>query len=191
MTEDTMLRQVRRLSWPFMILLTIVLALVVLVQVPEIVAILFFFHTGDAWHAAVSASAGGIGLSVWGANQPPGVALDSLSLGQRSALALLAALCTTCGGLAIFHLRQLFALYSRGEVFAAANIGHIKQFGLWLVASGVMINVADRLFPMITGEPSHGFANAVMAVVYGGMTWVVARVMELGRQADVERREFI
>ena len=54
-----------------------------------------------------------------------------------------------------------------------------------------MINVADRLFPMITGEPSHGFANAVMGVVYGGMIWVIARVMELGRQADQERREFI
>ncbi len=30
-----------------------------------------------------------------------------------------------------------------------------------------------------------------MAVVYGGMTWVVARVMELGRQADQERKEFV
>ena len=54
-----------------------------------------------------------------------------------------------------------------------------------------MINVADRLFPMITGQPTHGFANAAMALVYGGMTWVVARVMELGRQADVERNEFV
>ena len=31
----------------------------------------------------------------------------------------------------------------------------------------------------------------VPAVVYGAMTWVVAHVMDLGRQADVERQEFI
>ncbi len=190
MTDDDALRPVRRLSRPFMILLSIALGLVVLVQVPEILAILFF-PGGDAWHASVDSSAAGIGLSIWGKDQPPGVALESLSFGQRSALALLAALCATGSGLALFHLRQLFALYSRGEVFSRGNVSHIKGFGLWLALAALMINVADRLFPMITGEPSHGFANAVMGVVYGGMIWVIARVMELGRQADQERREFI
>ena len=190
MNDDDALRPVRRLSRPFMILLTIALGLVVLVQVPEILAILFF-HGGDAWHASVGSSAAGIGLSIWGKDQPPGVALETLSFGQRAALALLAALCATCSGLALFHLRQLFALYSRGEVFAEANIRHIKRFGLWLAVAAIMINVADRLFPMITGQPSHGFANAAMGIVYGGMTYVVARVMELARQADLERREFI
>ena len=190
MTNENTLRQLRRLSQPFVILLSIALGLVVLVQVPEIVAILFF-RGGDALHASVGSSEGGIGLSIWGKDQPPGVALESLSFGQRSALALLAALCATCGGLALLHLRQLFALYAKGVVFAEGNIRHIKRFGLWLAAGAIMINVADRLFPMITGQPSHGFANAAMAVVYGGMTWVVARVMELGRQADQERKEFV
>ncbi len=188
--EDQALHQVRRISRPIMILLSIALGLVLLVQVPEIVAILLF-RGGDAWHAAVGSSASGIGLSIWGKDQPPGIALDSLSFGQRSALAVLAALCAACSGLALFHLRQLFALYARGETFAAANIRHLKRFALWLVASGIMVNVADHLFPTITGQPTHGFANAAMAVVYGAMTWVVAHVMDLGRQADVERKEFI
>ncbi len=188
--NDNSLRQLRRLSLPFMVLLSIALGLVVLVQVPEILAILFL-HGGGAFHAAVGSSAGGIGLSIWGRDQPPGVALESLSFGRRSALALLAALCTTFGGLALFHLRQLFSLYSKGVVFAEGNIRHIKRFGVWLAVAAIMINVADRLFPMITGEPSHGFANAAMGVVYGGMTYVIARVMELGRQADQERSEFV
>ena len=105
--------------------------------------------------------------------------------------ALLAALSAVCGVLALFHLRQLFALYARGEVFGEGNIGHLKRFGLWLAATGVVVNVADPLFPTITGEPARGFSNAVMALVYGGMTYVVARVMELGRQADAERKEFV
>ena len=187
---DKSLTQVRRLSRPIMILLSIALGLIVLVNVPEIVAMLAF-HESAARHASVGASEGGIDLSFWGKGQPRGVALDSLSFGQRSEVALLAALCAACHGLVVFHLRQLFALYARGEIFVAANIHHIKRFGLWLAASGIMINVADRLFHTITGQPAHGFANAAMAVVYGAMTWVVARVMELGRQADLERNEFI
>ena len=190
MTNDHSLRQLRRLSQPFVILLSIALGLVVLVQVPEIVAILFF-HSGGDFHAAVASSANGIGLSIWGKDPPPGVALESLSFGQRSALALLAALCAACGGLALFHLRQLFALYARGVVFADDNIRHIKRFGVWLALAAIAINASGWLFHMVTGEPSHGAANAAMAVVYGGMTYVVARVMELGRQADQERKEFI
>jgi Protein of unknown function (DUF2975) len=189
MTDEIALRQIRRLSFPIMIVLSIVLGLVVLVQVPEIVAILFFFHGGGSWHASVAASGTGIGFSMPG--HASDVMLEQLSLAQRSGVALLAALCAACGGLAVFHLRQLFSLYARGETFAAANIHHIKRFGLWLAASGIMTNVADRLFPVITVQPAHGFSNAAMAVVFGAMTWVVARVMELGRQADVERKEFV
>ncbi len=189
--NDNSLRRLRRLSLPFMILLSIALGLVVLVQVPEIVAILFFFHGGDAFHAAVGSSADGIGLSIWGKDQPPGVALESLSFAQRSILALLAGLCAASGGLALFHLRQLFALYSRGVVFAAENVRHIKHFGLWLVVAAIVVNVSGRVFQIVTGEPAHGTANAAMALVYGGMTFVVARVMELGRQADQERNEFV
>jgi hypothetical protein len=190
MTDETALRQLRRLSRPFVILLSIAFGALVLVQTAFIIALLFF-HGSDDWHAAVGSSADGIGLSIWGKDQPPGVPLDSLSFGQRSALALLTAFCMTGSALALFHLRQLFALYSRGEVFAAENIRHIKGFGLWLIAAAIMINIANRLFPMITGEPSHGFANAAMAVLYGGMTYVVAKVMELGRRADEDRRGFI
>ena len=190
--DETILRQVGRLSRPFLILLTIALGLIVVVQGAEIAAMLFLFHGGDGWRAAVSSSAAGISLSIAAATDAPaGAPLEALSLGQRAALALLAALCAASAGFAVFHLRQLFALYARGEIFAQANISHIKRFGLWLAASGVVVNVAGRLFAVVTGEPSHGLANAVMALVFGGMTYVVARVMELGRQADVERREFV
>jgi hypothetical protein len=192
MTDELTLRRVRRLSRPFEILLTIALALIVLVQVPEIIAILFLFRDGGPWHAAVSASATGINLSIFmGPGAPADVALETLSFGQRSVLALLAALCAASGGLAIFQLRQLFALYSRGAVFTEDNIRLIKRFALWLVAAAVVANVSDGVFLIVTRQPSHGVANAAMALVYGGMTWVVARVMELGRQADQERNEFV
>jgi hypothetical protein len=189
---DGTLRQVRRLSRPFLILLSIALGLIVLVQIPEIVALLFFFHGDGTWRAAVSSSASGINLSIFASpDLSPDVMLESLSFGQRSALALLAVLCTISGGVAIFHLRQLFALYCRGEVFTEDNIRHIKRFGLWLVVAAIVVNGAGRVFFVVTGQHSHGTANGAMALIYGGMTWVVARVMELGRQADEERKGFI
>src|SRR5271154_546729 len=118
MTNENALLQLRRLSHPFTILLSIALSLLVLFQI-FVLAMLFFFHGGDVWHGAVSFAASGINLSVFdSAVHSPDVALDSLSFGQRGVLALLAAFCGTCSGFVIFHLRQLFALYSRGVVFA-------------------------------------------------------------------------
>jgi hypothetical protein len=191
MTNENALPQLRRLSQPFAILLTIALSLLVLFQI-FVVAMLFFFHEGDAWHGAVSFAASGINLSVFASSMhSPDVALDSLSFGQRAMLALLAALCGTCGGFVIFHLRQLFALYSRGVVFAKDNIRHINRFGLWLVVTAVVVNVSGRVFFVVTGQHAHDTANAAMALVYGGMTYVIARVMELGRHADQERKEFV
>ena len=192
MTDDNTLRQLRRLSQPFVILLSIALGLVVLVQVPSIAAMLFFFHKDGAWHAAVSSSEAGIGLSIFrGSDQVRDVALESLAFGQRAMLALLAGLCAASGGLVLFHLRQLFVLYSRGVVFAEDNIRHIKRFGLWLVVAAIVVNGSGRAFFIVTGQHSHGAANMMMALIFGGMTYVVARVMELGREAEEERKEFI
>lgn len=190
--DEKALRQIRRLSLPLLILLSIALGLIVLIQIPEVFALLFFFHGNGTWHAAVSCSASGINLSIFASpGHSQDVMVESLSFGQRSALALPAALCAICGGVAIFHLRQLFALYSRGAVFTEGNIRHIKRFGLWLAVAGILVNGAGRVFFVVTGQHAHGIANALMAVICGGMIYVVARVMDLGRQADEERKEFI
>jgi hypothetical protein len=191
MTDRSALAQLQRLSQPFAILLSIALALVVLVQA-AFIALLFFFHGSGAWHAAVSFAASGINLSIFASpDQSPEVALDSLAIGQRAILALLTAVCATCAGFILFHLRQLFALYSRGEVFSVDNIRHIKRFSIWLVLAAVAVNLSGRVFFVVTGQHAHGTANAVMALIYGGMTYVIARVMELGREADEERKEFV
>src|ERR1700685_69301 len=188
---DDVLSRLRRLSRPFMILLSIALGLLVLVQSFEIAAILFFFH-GGAWHAVVSFSASGINLSVFAdSDHVPGVSLESLAFRQRAMLALLGVLCTTCAAFAISHLRELFALYSKGVVFDEMNVRHMKLFGCWLVVASVAVNLSGRAFFAVTGEPAHDTANAAMAVVYGGMIYVIARVMELAREADEERRAFV
>ena len=191
MTDQNALRQLQRLSHPFRSVLSFALGLLVLFQI-SVIAMLLFFHGSGAWHAAVSYSASGINLSIFASpDTSQDVAVESLAFGQRAMLALLAAVCGTCGGFVIFHLRQLFALYSRGVVFAEDNILHIKRFGLWLVVAAVVVNGSGRIFFIVRGNHAHDTANAAMALIYGGMVYVIARVMELGRLADEERNEFV
>lgn len=71
------------------------------------------------------------------------------------------------------------------------NVRHMKLFGCWLVVASVAVNLSGRAFFAVTGEPAHDTANAAMAVVYGGMIYVIARVMELAREADEDRRAFV
>lgn len=191
MTDKNALRQLMRLARPFRSVLSCALGLLVLFQV-SVIGMLLFFHGSGAWHAAVSYSASGTNLSIFASpDNSPDVALESLAFGQRAVLAFLAAVCATCGAFVILHLRQLFALYSRGVVFSEGNIRHIKQFGLWLVVAAVVVNGSGRIFLVVTGQHAHDTANAAMALIYGGMIYVIARVMELGRQADEERNEFV
>lgn len=185
--------RIRKLSHPIFTLVSIALGLLLVVRIPQIVAILFMFHGGD-WHAWVSSSQIGLGLEIAnGADHAlaSGVALKTLGMDQRVNLALLISVGTALSGLMLFHLRQLFGLYARGIVFARASARHLKLFALWLAASAIAANVSGRLFETITGARPDGIANAAMAVVLGVMIYVIASVLDLAVEADEERKEFI
>jgi hypothetical protein len=192
MHNQRTLSQLRRLSWPIMMLVSFALGLLLLFELGAIASLLFFFHAGDSLHAAVGFSDAGLTLSIVRSSDPfHGLSLATLDAGQRMLIALLALACGACSALSLFHLRQLFALYARGTVFAAANIAHMKRFGLWLAVSAIAANIGARLFLTVTGYPPQQYANAAMALVYGAMIWAIARAMELGRLADAERNEFV
>ena len=182
------LARIRMLSRPIAVLLTVVFALAVVVPGGQILAILFLpAHAGalpsflsfDGWSVGVGIGAGG------------GVPLGSLNLEQRCAVAGLAAVCAACNALALFQLRTLFGLYAGGVVFAENNIRCIKLFGMWLVAAAIAGNVSGRLFMWVTHTAALTTANAALTVVLGVMIYVIAHVMELGREADLERKDFI
>ncbi len=119
------------------------------------------------------------------------IPLAGLSLEQRYEVAGLLALCASCNALALFQLRSLFALYYRGVVFAEDTIRRIKGFGLWLVLAAIAANAAGRLYMWVTHANVGGIANAALIVLLGAMIYVIAHVMELGREADLERKDFI
>ena len=107
------------------------------------------------------------------------------------ALAALAAVCAACSAMALLNLRRLFALYSQGLVFSGESAGRLKRFALWLVLTAIAINLSSRLYLPITGTAPGAPANVLATLLCGAMIWVIAHVMELACEADVERREFI
>lgn len=185
------LRRIRALSRPITVLLAIAIGLSV-VPAAEIVVVLFF-HRLDSPHAWVSFGAWGIALAIGGdpPRSPALIPLDSLAAGQRLLVAALGALCTTCQVLTLLQLRGLFALYSRGIVFAAGNVARMKKFGVWLAVAVIAANASDHVFARALHAPVTGVANVPVAVVYGAMIYVIAYVMELAREADLERQEFV
>ena len=180
--------RIRTLSRPIGLLLTIALAATVVVPSFQILAILFLpshaasvpsFLSFDGWSVGLGIGAGG------------GIPLGSLTLEQRWAVAGLAGACAACSALALFQLRSLFILYSSGVIFASDNIRRIRLFGMWLVAAAIAGNVSGRLFVWVTHTTILNTANAALTVVLGAMIYVIAHVMELGREADLERKDFI
>jgi hypothetical protein len=191
------LRRIRRVSQPIRLLIAIALALAIMVPVFQIVVLLFFARHLGSMRAFVSFSAWGVGLNVADADQQlylhslARIPVDTLSIQQRCAVAGLDAVCAACTALALRHLYRLFGLYSRGIVFAENNIRHIKWFGIWLVAAAISANVSGPLFVRVTGGLTQSTANAALTVIFGAMIYVIAHVMELGREADLERKDFL
>jgi hypothetical protein len=191
------LQRIRRVSQPIKILLSIFFTLAVVFPIFELVVVLFLAHHLGSNRAFVSFSPAGIGLNLADPDQQLNlqslaeIPLDTLSVQQRLVIAGLVGLCAPCTVFALFHLRGLFVLYSRGVVFAENNIRHIKSFGMWMVVAALAINVAGRLFVWTTHAAIFGTSNAALMVVLGAMIYVIAYVMELGREADLERKDFL
>jgi hypothetical protein len=92
-----------------------------------------------------------------------------------------------------WHLRALFGLYARGVVFAGENATHLKRIGLWLIACPFANYAADTLFWLAGGADKAGWLHVfqVQALVLGAIVYVIAQVMEFGREIEQEKDSFI
>lgn len=186
------LRRIRKVSRPLTALLSAALGLAIAYPLLLWVGLLIFHRPGSP-SAYVSFTSGGPGIEIGKLNFTPSsfIPIESLSGGQRLVIACLSLLCSTCIVLTLFYLRALFALYSRGVIFASENVHRMKHFGLWLVLSAFAMNLSGRVFAAVIHTPPQDIVNAAMAIVYGAMIYVIAYVMELGREADLERKDFV
>jgi hypothetical protein len=187
----TRLQRIRRISRPLVLLITVALALLTVSLLQA--GVLLLYHQIGSPDAYVSFTPWGVGMTIGhlDATVPALVPVESLSVTQRLIVASLLLLSTTCAALMLLQIRRLFILYSRGVIFAEENAGRIKRFALWLVAHAVAVNVSARIFAAVVLAPPLGTSNAALILVLGAMIYVIGHVMDLGRDADLERREFI
>jgi Protein of unknown function (DUF2975) len=91
-----------------------------------------------------------------------------------------------------FQFRALFRLYERGIVFATDNVACIRRIGFWLIVWGAAPTIGHQLCEL-TGVYDEGWlrASSIAAVVLGGLLYVIGRVMNLGREIELERASFI
>ncbi len=123
----------------------------------------------------------------------PYVAVNTLPLVQR--LAHVAAGVLVFGPkLAIFwSLGRLFGLYGQGVVFARANAHHIKWIGIWLAADAAAPFAVHLILNALHMAIDQRWAHlaSLQELVLGGVVWVIAQVMEVGREIEEDRGQFV
>lgn len=128
---------------------------------------------------------------------PPGlsgvVPFGSLPLPTRLAYAATLILDVAPVLFALVNLRGLLRLYAAGVVFAAANGVRIKRIALGLVAYAVAPFLGHELVALAgQGVDLKWFdASEAQALVLGATLFVVAQVMEVGRQIEQDRDGFV
>ena len=93
----------------------------------------------------------------------------------------------------MYHLRGLFRLYAQGVVFAEQNARAFKRMGQWLIAYAVTPFLSVKLLSLLDLAIDRAWFHSaeIYALGLGVILFVVAEVMEAGREIEQERDEFI
>ncbi|MDG2523644.1 DUF2975 domain-containing protein [Caulobacter segnis] len=170
----------RALSWLF----TALLILVGAIAAALIAAVVFY--TGDDFRIGSNA--------VWiGKGSADSVAFRTLSLPHRLAYAAVGVVRIAPSLMIFWRLRELFALYSQGEVFGRRNGWLIGQVGVWLCAYAVA-PLLCHLFLSATGweiDRKWMHLASIQAFILGLLVFVIAQVMQVGREIEEDREAFV
>jgi len=170
----------RTLAWLFT-------ALLILVGAGATVLILgVLVYPGDDYRIGSNA--------VWiGKGSADSVAFHSLSLPHRLVYAAIGAVRIAPSLMILWHLRALFGLYARGEVFGRGNSRHIGRVGVWLCAYAVTPFLCHLVLRATGYEIDRKWLHlsSIQALVLGLLVFVIARVMQVGHEIEEERKAFI
>ncbi|HEY3776606.1 MAG TPA: DUF2975 domain-containing protein [Rhizomicrobium sp.] len=179
-------RGLRLLSRALAILFTLFVAAQILWVVAAGLVTIFFSD-----HVRVGAA----GVSIYERKPPPipGTVLYSSQSALTRAVGMADIVIATVPILLIFwELRGLFRLYARGIVFAQENAALLKRVGLWLVVYPFAKFAANMLFQLAGGTDKAWFRmELVYALVLGLIVFVIAQVMEFGREIEQEKDSFV
>ena len=121
------------------------------------------------------------------------VAVGAMPLMQRLVHAACGMLLLVPMVLLFWNLRRLFGLYARGVVFAPDNARSLKHVGaaLIVIALAPWLGHAflSSLHLAIDQAWAHG--SSLQELVLGAIVFVIAQVMQLGRELEEERSQFV
>ncbi|WP_244441405.1 DUF2975 domain-containing protein [Methylosinus trichosporium] len=121
------------------------------------------------------------------------MALSAFAPSQRLAGAVAICLLTTPIMFILHEARGLFRLYADGIVFAFENARRIKFMGVGLILYSAAPFVANRVIILagVTSDPIWFHLDEVMSLIFGTLAFVIADVMEFGREIEQERDGFV
>jgi hypothetical protein len=130
-----------------------------------------------------------------GASHPPHgyIPVGSLPLVQRLAHVPAGFIVATPMLVLFWNLRRLFGLYSRGVVFARENAVCLKWAGVALAADAAAPFTAHGLLQLTGFAVDQHWLHfySLQELVLGGIVYVIAQVMEVGREIEDERSQFV
>jgi hypothetical protein len=183
--DTPLYKRIRLASRGFEWLFTAMFGGMILLVVAMVVFILF-----DPWGLA---SIGKYGAEI-DTHPPAGFALfSSLGWDQRIAYAFVS-LVRSAPALAMFWLlRALFRLYAQGVVFARENASLIKWAGLCLIADAFAPFICHVALGATGYEIDRNWFHfeGVQELILGGLVVVIAQVMQVGREIEEERGQFV
>ena len=95
--------------------------------------------------------------------------------------------------LLFWSLRRLFGLYAKGVVFAPDNARSLKHVGGALIVIAIAPwlghTVLNSLHMAIDQAWMHG--SSIQELILGAIVYVIAQVMQLGRELEEERSQFV
>lgn len=92
-----------------------------------------------------------------------------------------------------WSLKGLFGAYAKGVVFAPRNARRIKAIGVALAVGAVAPFLGFTFLNSLGLAIDHSWmhATSLQKLVLGVMVYVIAQVMELGRELEEERSQFV
>jgi len=93
----------------------------------------------------------------------------------------------------MYHLRGLFRLYARGIVFAQENARAFKRMGQWLIVYAVTPFLSVKLLTLLdlVIDKAWFHNTEIYSLGLGIVLFIIAEVMEAGREIEQERDEFV
>jgi hypothetical protein len=93
----------------------------------------------------------------------------------------------------MYHLRGLFRLYAKGIVFSNENARAFKRMGQWLLAFAVTPFLSVEILTLLDLVIDRAWFHSVeiYSLFLGAVLFIIAEVMEAGREIEQERDEFV